>query len=314
MGETTERFPWFEAPFWEEVCARAEQVAREEGDAVARAHVYFMLLTHQLLPALVPTVMRARSGPDDWLSLQPGLETSAVAIEASAPLGSIGYGPEVERNREMVDRTLSLVRERSAGASPQAREAAETWRARLLARGPASACRRREGPRPIWEDRSKELGHEPISGERDVHLQRPHDRFFRSARAGVEDAALVALLDAWIADLEDNYDELVRLVPADCLDHAELAFEAVEADAERPSGPGVGDLPSPARVRVRDREKGDTGDVESLATSLLLLEKHASPQPDGVTLLPGERWRIRGHRLRDGTIMPCRGTYRTARA
>jgi hypothetical protein len=61
-------------------------------------------------------------------------------------------------------------------------------------------------------------------------------------------------------------------------------------------------------MRVPDVAKGEVAAVEPVATSMLLVGGLASPQPDGITLMPGERWRIRGHRLEDGTIMPCWGT------
>src|SRR6266550_2643420 len=99
VREAGERFPWYETPFWDDVCAQARQTAEEEGDEVARAGVYFELHVHQmpglLAPFLVTALRRAPATPDDWLSLRPGVETSALAIEASAPLASLGYADQV---------------------------------------------------------------------------------------------------------------------------------------------------------------------------------------------------------------------------
>ena len=114
---------------------------------------------------------------------------------------------------------------------------------------------------------------------------------------------LCTTLQEWIDDIERNYEELVAAIPADCEDHAELDFVA-----EAPTGDDapVTGLPSPAEMRV----VADST-VERVATQELIVGAGlVSPQPDGIALLPGERWRIRGHRLSDGTVMPCWGTHR----
>jgi hypothetical protein len=67
-------------------------------------------------------------------------------------------------------------------------------------------------------------------------------------------------------------------------------------------------------VRLESVTKGELGNRELVATQMLLVEGGVSPQPDGIAALPHEPWIIRGHRLSDGTIMPCRGTYRLASA
>jgi hypothetical protein len=318
MAEKRERYRWYDTTYWEEVGARSEQVADEEGDAVARAGVHFELYSLHLLFTLTPfrlaAIGRAPSDADGWLSMRPGVETRGVVIEASAPLAAVGYGAELERNRQIVNRALRLIDARASGASEQAREAAKALRERLLTPDPesASACSLTEdGNRPPWGERSKELGHEPKRGHRDFHLQHPLDNDFRNARLGLEDAALLELIDAWIENIERNYRELVRGIPAALLDHAELAFEA--------SAEGAGDelmsgLPSPATMAVHRRQKGEVAEAEAVATQMLMLEQGVAPQPDGIAALPGERWWIQGHRLNDGTIMPCWGTYRVAGA
>jgi hypothetical protein len=318
MATSGERYRWYETTFWEEVAARSEQVAEEEDDAVARAVVYFQLYSLQLLFVLTPfrpmPSDRAPSDADGWLSERPGVETCGMVIEASAPLAGFGYGAELERNRQMVDRTLRLIDERASGASERARQAARELRDRLVVRDPESApaCSvKKDGDRPPWGERSTQLGHEPNRGHRDFHLQHPLDNDFRDARLGVEDAALLKLIDAWIEDIQRNYRELVRGIPAAWRDHAELAFEAtVEGGGDEF---GIG-LPSPARTRAYRREKGEVGDAEVVATNLLMLEQGVAPEPDGIVALPGERWWIQGHRLSDGTIMPCWGTHRVASA
>jgi hypothetical protein len=315
MVETGERFPWFDRPFWEDACVQVAQLARDEGDAVARASAYFAVYSHHLLFALMPFRLLAlgqQRDADGWLAMRPAVETCGEAVEASGPLAELGYAGMLERNRLIVDRTLELIDERSAAASREKRESVAATRGLLTRRQPgiAGACKRKpDGRRPIWGDRSKPLGHEPKRGYRDFHLQHPRDHDFRQARAGIDDDRLLALVDAWIADLDHNYRELVTSIPADCGEHAELELEAGAVEVD-PTGAALIGLPSPARMRVLDRAKGEVSDVEAVATHLLLVDGGCSPQPDGITLMPGERWRIRGHRLEDRTIMPCWGTHR----
>lgn len=301
LAEPGERFPWFDAPFWEEVGERARRAAEEEGEAVARASVYFAMFTHQLVTALTPFRFADPRAPDQWLSLRPGVEAAAIAVEASAPLVALGYGDQVERNRMLVDHAARFVEDRAAGASKEAHNAAARWKELLVRRGPEQVWPtppRRDAPRPSWGDRSKQLGHATHRRRLDFHLQRPAVDRFR----GIQDAATPELVGAWVEDLERNYAELVASIPPDCLEHAELDFEAHAPHEEQPS---------PVEVRVEDRRNGDLADTEPLATSSLVIDGHLSPQPDGIAPQPGDRWRIRGHRLRDGTIMPCWGTHRT---
>jgi hypothetical protein len=167
------------------------------------------------------------------------------------------------------------------------------------------------GPACPWGDRSKELGHEPAREQRDFHLQHPQDQHFRRVRAGVDDGELLELVDLWIAALDSNYGALVASIPGDCEKHADLRFDARPAE---PCGEAPTGLPAPAPMRVLDVTEGELGAVEPVATQMLLVAGGASPQPDGIALMPGERWRIRGHRLEDGSIMPCWGTYRVGTA
>lgn len=108
-------------------------------------------------------------------------------------------------------------------------------------------------------------------------------------------------------------------IPAAWPDHAELDFEAIaealdEQDDRSPEADWSTGLPSPGRMRVALRNRGEAADREAVATEMLLVATGVSPQPDGIALLPGEHWHVRGHRLSDGTIMPCRGTYRISAA
>ena len=135
---------------------------------------------------------------------------------------------------------------------------------------------------------------------------------------GIGDPALTQLVAGWIDDLERNYRELVAGIPASWLEQGELDYEAVIediGDAERQDADdSTTGLPSPVRARVEERTKGAVGERELVATHLLLIEGRPAIQPDGVAATAEERWRIRGHRLSDGTIMPCWGSFRVASA
>jgi hypothetical protein len=315
MGYQERTWPWYEGPYWEEIAARFERIAEEEGEAVARASVWFDLYGLQLLFALTPFALMAKGRPpggaDGWLATRGAIETSKRVIEASVPLTAFGFGTELERNRQIVSRVLQVSEEWAEGASEKARDATGREKKRLMTQGPEPrrTCKTKRGSRPPWGERSEQLGHKTRRGQGDFFLQHPRDNDFRRARAGIKDLALLELVDAWIDDWQRNYEELVGEIPADCRDHAELAFEAVAGSAEDELLIG---LNSPAAISLRQREKGDAAESEAIATNVLLLELGRSPQPDGIALEPQERWWIYGHRLEDGTIMPCWGTHRLA--
>jgi hypothetical protein len=316
MGQSNERWPWYDTPYWEEARARFEQIAEQEGDAVARADIWFELYSLQLLFALNPFRLIAKGRPpggaDGWLATWSMIEALDHVIEASAPLAAVGFGPEIERNRQIVRRTLQVSEEWIEGVSEQEREAARSQRRRLMVPGPPPpSCSTKRGQRRPWGDRSKELGHKSKCGQRDFFLQHPRDNDFRRARPGIEDAALLQLVDAWIEDWQRNYRELVSQIPPACVDHGELVFEAVAEGVDYELVTGVR---SPATMRLQRTEKGKVANSEEVATDLLVLEDGPSPQPDGIAMEPGERWCIQGHRLSDGTIMPCWGTHRIARS
>ena len=325
-----ERYPWYYEPYWEDLRRRFEQQADEEGEAVARAGVYHSLHGLQLLFTLSPLSLiasgRGPSGPDGWLARRPPVEWNAGVIEASRPLAAVGFGPLIERNQQIVYRVLALIDERSAGASDQAQEAAASQRARLGFQLPRSEPEResskgRSAPARAqpWGDRSRELDHEREEGQLDHFLRHPADKWFLRPRRSSKDPVLCDLLDEWIDDLDRNYAELVELIPPAWVEHVELDFEAVCEDLRDEEGHGPSSdwdtgLPSPAGVRLESVTKGELGDRERVATQMLLVEGGVSPQPDGIAALPHERWAIRGHRLSDRTIMPCRGSHRLASA
>jgi hypothetical protein len=332
-----ERYPWYYEPYWEDLRRRFEQQADEEGEAVARASVYHSQLAAQpslrfpLTPFTLPSG-RGPSGPDAWLARRPPVEWMAAIIEASTPLAAVGFGPLIERNRQIVDRVLAVIDERAAGASEYAQKAAESLRAPLgfkvprpESQRPSSERRSTAAARPWgvrsrehWGVRSRELTHDKEEGQLDHFLRHPWDTWF--LERGVGDPVLLELVDAWIEDLERNYAQLVKLIPSAWVEHVELDFEAVCEDLREEDGHGSssdwpGGLPSPARVRLESVTKGELGNRELVATQKLLGKACViSLQPDGIAALPHARWIIRGHRLSDGTIMPCRGTYRLASA
>lgn len=100
-------------------------------------------------------------------------------------------------------------------------------------------------------------------------------------------------------------------IPAAWLDHGELDFHASADGADQdPDGLRLG-CHSPAGMHVKHCNRGEVHAAAAIATRLVVTGNHLSPQPDGIDIAaPGERWHIRGHRLSDGTIMPCLGSYR----
>jgi hypothetical protein len=316
---SAKRYRWHYAPYWEEQGKRYEQLAASDGEEVARASVYSSLESVQLLFTLTPFRLVASgkgpNGPDGWLAERPAVETNARVVEASAPLAAVGFASEIERSRRIVERVLLLIDRWSAGASARAREAAAARRSTLgVMRRPARPVPVGTARRP-WGDRSNELGHRSETAERDHFLRHPGDTRFRAAREGIADAELRSLVDAWIVDLQRNYEQLVEHIPAAWARHVEFDFEAVvhglgEQDDRGTNADWLIGLPSPTRIHVKESHKGDTAATEPVATHILVPDESISPQPDGIAALAGERWRIRGHRLTDGTIMPCHGTYR----
>lgn len=310
------RFPWAYAPFWEEVRERYERLCDEQDEALARASVYSRLHSLQLVFTLssFDSIAGGRhpDGPDGWLAKRPAVEYNARTIEAAAPLRAAGFERELERNRQIADRVLVLIDTWSAGASLQSREAVARRRGNLgvmpLPRKPSA----RAAAAP-WGQRSEEVGHTVWGDERDSFLRHPQADNIHRPRRGIDDRVLLNLLDAWLEDLERNYAELEEGMPPAWREHGELDFEAStdardQADQELRWRVG---FYSPARMRVERRHRGVPDDEEAVATQMLRVQNRVSPQPDGIAVVaPGERWHIRGHRLEDGTIMPCTGSYR----
>jgi hypothetical protein len=312
MSQSGERYPWYEPAFYEQLAQDAERIQNEEGSEVARAFVYFALELHQLSFALTPLwaapVRGSARDPDWWTSLRPGVEACAAAIEASSAALALGYAEHVDRNRRIVARVVELIAERGAGASDQVRKQVAGQCDRLLRRAPSCPVRKPRRNSPPWGERSKELGHRPMSGQRDLFLQHPRDEPLRRARAASHDDVLAGLLDAWVDDLAENYQQLVSGVGQDAVQHADVVFDAVATG----DGDMVLGLSSPASMRVENSLKGETPRRVPVATDQLVLPSGLSPQPDGIHASTGERWRICGHRLSDGSVMPCTGSYRIA--
>jgi hypothetical protein len=248
-----------------------------------------------------------------------------AAIVASTPLVGAGFGRQIERNRLIVGRVLALIDE-SAGSSKQVRQQSKEPGGRADSQSPLPKRSTLKAHRTLPEGgpdgwgRSRELDHEPLHSSRDHALRHPTavDRLHAAAE-GLGDPALAKLVEAWIDDLERNYRQLLDGIPAGWRRHGELDFEAVIEDLDEEDDPDPGfdwstALPSPARVRVDKPIKGDVGDQEAIATQMLVVEGNFAVQSDGITAVANERWHIRGHRLLDGTIMPCSGTYRLASA
>jgi len=323
------RYPWLYAPFWVQLRERYERLCDEEDEAVARATVYGVMHSRHLVFALGSFQMisggRGPSGPDDWLGQRPAAEYNAATIEASAPLAACGFEAQIERNRMIVDRVVALIDTWSAAASQPARQAAEARRASIGVRRPPAASPEatrppgeptRVRPRPAGH-RSQDVGHEFVRDARHHFLRSPASDSVRSARRGVADPILLRLLDAWIDELERNYAALVDGMPAAWLEHGELELQAVADDPDQPDDMlsiGLG-FQTPARMRVEQRLRGQLAAHEPVATPMLVTAHRLSPQPDGIAVgAPAERWHIRGHRLADGTVMPCLGSHRVSAA
>jgi hypothetical protein len=313
VTEPGERYAWYTAKFYEDLAEEAERLATEESDEVARASVYFALETNQLGHVLTPlraSALQAHRGPNWWADVSVVVDAAAEAVEASLLAPDFGFREQIERNRMIVERMQEIAARRSRGASSEMLARLEVFR-KTLTRRPADAPQCRvpppEGERPVWADRSKPLGHEPARSLRHFFLQGPRDRSFRQARAATDDESLRQLLDEWVDDLDASYRDLVEGTPAECFEHADLAFEATALEGD---GHHLLGIMSPARMQVGQRLKGDLAGVEEVATRQLPVKGGISPQPDGIDAMAGERWRILGHRLGDGTVMPCRGSHR----
>ena len=303
-----ERPSWHHEPYWQDSLSQCSRLGAEEDEAVSRACLYASLQV-QIEFGFMPLYGRT--------ARRPRAEYAMAAIDASAPLTEAGLGPQIERNRRILERIEAMTSEWPApepaqpGENTQQRAvrlAAERARLRsfLLARENAMA-------------RSEELDHKAWQPGRDAFLRHPMDNWFRLRRQQIEDAQLRELLDAWIDDFERNYAELVAGIPAAWRKHAELDFVATiedvdEPDQHEPSAQWGSALPSPARVSVDKLVNGDLLDREEVATDMVMIEGRLRQDSEGITALAGERWHVRGHRLSNGTILPCRGSYRLTHA
>lgn len=295
---------WYDESHWEGIRKGAERISAEQGEPVARVGVYQMLNT-QISLGFMPLRFRGYR----W-----DAESDIAAIEASAPLIDAGYGPQIERNRRILERIAALMRERPAPAPVRREESTEDRDRRL-----AAEARLRSSVAAGPTTRAQELDHEAWEPGRDGHLRHPPADWFRWRRQEVDDAELRELLDAWIEEYERAYAELVAGIPAAWREHGEFAFEALidsgaEASHPEPSAEWGSELASPAHVRVEKRIKGELAEGEEVATHIHVVDGRLRSSLEGITAVVGERWQIRGHRLRDATIMPCRGSYRLARA
>src|SRR5207244_42398 len=127
----------------------------------------------QTTTLLVPLWALFRGGrqddPDSWPQLRLMAETSGKAVDAALSAEPFGCERQLQRNRRIVECVLALADERGAAASDEARAQADRWRGRLTFR-PAESPRPKHpagGPLP-WGDRSRELGHEVKSRQRDT--------------------------------------------------------------------------------------------------------------------------------------------------
>jgi hypothetical protein len=212
----------------------------------------------------------------------------ALAREADpTPLVDAGFEHEVERALGIVDRVAEV----AGSPRPSPDEVAAI--ARLRNTDPPQ----QGGPGALpWGERSRGIGHPVHAAPRDRYLQAPLDRLIRQIRPRIAEPAVADVVDEWLTSLDDNYAALAAGAETD---HGEVAVDASMLEA---SGASAG-LHSPARARTDDHEI-------AIATNLLRVAGGISPQPDGIWAQAGEVWRIRGHLLADGSVMPCRGTFR----
>jgi hypothetical protein len=300
---------------YKSVLRRAEQLRASEGREVELATVLFEIQAMQLIHIVVPLGVPERLGLSDvedrrrWRAMRVNVDICRQAIDIARATFGPGYATRLDRNAAIADCVDALINERGGPREPADPTLAER-KARLDAATPRRPHRRAG---VIWGDRSKDvcpLG--PRVAQRDFFLQSPQDHWCRTTRDAFIDAELSSLLDAWVREWMDNYEQLVEgSQDALGLDHAEIAVEGVIGG--EPTA-GSGSMPSPAKLKVERHVKGDTEVTLAIATDLLALDAGSSPQPDGIQARSGERWRIYGHRLGDGTVMPCTGTHRLSPA
>jgi hypothetical protein len=312
-------FPWLSVRHWEARRDAYPRLVAEHGAAVARGHIYSQMLSVQLSGTLNPyrisAMGRAPEGPDGWMFFRGPAESDAAVIAAAAPLAAVGFEQQLARSRKICELAIDRIDVLSAGASQHARERAATRRSTLGVR-PAStmtSC----APRRSGGARAAPPTSAAVSIDlRDRLLRDPSGSFMRRARPAIEDPVIGRLVDEWLEDLDANYRELVAGIPPGWAASCELDSEATsDATGQDPSMVRLVDgLLSPVVMSVQRRHRGGVADVERVAAPIVVADGRPRPQPGGIAVRgPGELWRVRGHRLEDGIVMPRPGSHLVSR-
>lgn len=213
-----------------------------------------------------------------------------VRTYASAGL----IGAFVERNERMLDRIEALV---GHWPAPRWEEAVRSAVQRL---SDASRHGRERGRLLRAQGRLPDPAPAPSAA---WLLQHPADHWFRFAAPAIVDTTIRDVIDEWIADFAPSYAGLAALDWG-----AEEGAAGHVVDVEL-STEAAADLRQPVTVCVIAPHRGDHRVGAQRALRVV-------PPGDGpfngtiVSVLAGERWRICGELLADGSLLPADGTRR----
>ena len=201
-------------------------------------------------------------------------------------------GPSAERNLRMLDRLSELIApwpepEWSDAVRRNVERVAEARRAGRE-RGRQLRAARRLPDRPPQPDAEYLLCH-------------PGDHWFRHARGSIDDPALRAPIEEWIAAFAPSYAALAARDWSATEGLADAVID-LEMPAELPRG-----SPEPVMATVIATHRG----AAEVGSSIRLRLAPAS-QPGGVLIhvLPRERWRTCIRLFPDGSALPAAGTRR----
>lgn len=133
-------------------------------------------------------------------------------------------------------------------------------------------------------------------------LRHPGDHWFRRARPAITDPKICTVVDEWIADSDASYATLAATQPtadsADVVVDVALPDEYVAADSH-----------GPVSTVLLASHQGNV-EIDSSLPLHLVAPGEAVFNGTIIAVLAGERWRIVGTLLADGSLLPADGTYR----
>lgn len=134
-------------------------------------------------------------------------------------------------------------------------------------------------------------------------LQRPADHWFRFAAPAIVDTTIRDVIDEWIADFAPSYASLAAL---DWSAEEGAAGHVVDVEL---SAEAAADLRRPVSVCVIAPHRADHR-VGAQCALRVVAPGHGPFNGTIVSVLPGERWRVSGELLADGSLLPADGTRR----